>query len=317
MLRRDYSNNQTINDFMKDEKKNNVPECEKGTMIEIVSRCCSDKIQTNVQPGRRYVVKKQLQLKSGVKAIEVINPDAKKKTIRINAERFTWRIVDLEEKKKLYERNVAQMDNHIKKEMLKQRFTDMEMDHILFTPYIYELLAWHYLNICQSYAVEHRLDYRKESRMEKAAFEKTLKDMSFELGPKVIRGFMEGVEKMTEEMDAEFTRIWWMINNEIKRVDAEADDITLKTYALFGILIVRVLDDHEHDSDNLINSRLCGMMKYEHRGKRSQVLMALLTMYAREAVKVDYSRLRMCEKVISTWVEACRFNTLHKEYIKA
>ena len=63
-----------------------------GDFIEITARKVSDKVQPEIKVGGIYHVNRVEQLKSGATVL-VIDKDRKKnKTVRCNAERFTWEV---------------------------------------------------------------------------------------------------------------------------------------------------------------------------------------------------------------------------------
>ncbi len=129
-----------------------------GDLIVIKERLCSDKVQPKIKVGQRYFVLAEGTIKSGAKALKVVELGAMlkeaikrphdnidpKQMQRINAERFFWLKRPKSEIQEEFLRFKAEFEKkNEEREMkfLEEKFTEQERVRMAYTPYLFAELA--------------------------------------------------------------------------------------------------------------------------------------------------------------------------------
>lgn len=185
-----------------------------GDFIEITARKVSDKVQPEIKVGGIYHVNRVEQLKSGATVL-VIDKDRKKnKTVRCNAERFTWEVRTPAE---VQEKQFKEQCNADTKALMES-FTFEEHVQIAFVPLIIAQVAWVYADKVVRYCADKRIsEVKKLSRTVKQLREHYLVQLSKDLDREHLNKILSQADELINVCAFDFQILYYSTCNEINR----------------------------------------------------------------------------------------------------
>lgn len=290
---------------MKD-KKHPIPK--KGEYIEITARRCSGKISPLLQIGEKYIVRDLSKLKNGSQVLVVQHPKKKKEVLRINEERFDWRVVTIAEiEEYAFKKTVA--DDTAK---MMQVFTFEEQMKISFLPLIISELAWKYAELARRESVEYRITLLKKiSRSIVQLREKYISEVRKDLDYQHIKHFQEAADIFCEEYSYDFTILFYTVNGLFKKTMPDYPYDRMRSYAIISVLLIRFLDEHNKKMDILIAKKMGGA-KDSIRTPIMKELCFYMEAYAGELGKFDYNdyNLKLSLRVLEKNINKIQFDLI-------
>ena len=261
---------------MKTNKINKVPRTVSGSLIEVTERTCSDKLQPYVKVGRRYMVIESRNLQEGTPLLIVENPDKKGKTIRINAERFKWKLTSFDEIRAQQDETKFKAEEKMFVKMLNDRMSKEDAVTVVYVPHVVETLCVKYLLKCANFCKTHMFsEYRLVSRtvheIEINNYNEQIKEIKIE-GYKIIdaacdayqRENSEGIKDLLASILRELKKAYPMSLPECTVKDS------LRRDAIFGIILLKVLKMCYLDHDNIVASG-AGELLYQQNNRLAEI----------------------------------------------
>lgn len=288
------------------DKKHPIPK--KGEYIEITARKCSGKLSPLLQVGKKYFVRDFANLKNGSQVLIVQHPNKAKEVLRINEERFDWKIITIAEiKEDAFKKTVA--DDTAK---MMQVFTFEEQMRISFLPLIISELAWKYAERARKESAEQRITLLKKlSRSIVQLREKYISEVRKDLDYKHIKHFQEAAEMFCEEYAYDFTIFFYTVNGLFKKAMPEYPYDRMRSNAIISVLLIKFLDEHNKKMDVLIASKMGGA-KESIRTPIMDALCTCMEAYAGEMGKFDYNdnNLKLCLRVLEKNINKIQFDLI-------
>lgn len=224
-----------------------------GDFVEITARKVSSKVQPEIKVGGLYHVNRVERLKSGA-AVLVIDKDPKRgKTVRCNAERFSWEVRTPAE---LQERQFKEQCN-ADTERIMHNFTFDEHVQIAFVPLIIGEVAWHYAEKVLRYCAEKRIsEVKKLSRTVRDLRERYLYELGKDLDTKHRLHTFQQAEDFINECRMDFQILYFSTNNELNHQCAQLPHDEMRTYAYLAMLFCKEVREHEARMTELIRRKL-------------------------------------------------------------
>ena len=224
-----------------------------GDFIEITARKVSDKVQPEIKVGGIYHVNRVEQLKSGATVL-VIDKDRKKnKTVRCNAERFTWEVRTPAE---VQEKQFKEQCNADTKALMES-FTFEEHVQIAFVPLIIAQVAWLYAQKVVRYCAEKRIsEVKKLSRTVKELRAHYINLLSKDLDREHREKIFNQADEFIKECAFDFQILYYSTCNEINHQHLKIEYDEMRTYAFLSMMFCREVRKHENRMTALIAQKL-------------------------------------------------------------
>lgn len=287
------------------------PLAEKGQVIEITARKCTEKQQPLIQVGKAYIVEGRFQLEDGSWTFLVAHPKRKRATLRVSDKRFDWQILTPEV---IAKREMVKVEAE-QDRILQEDFTLDEQVQIAFIPLVIENLIWIYADKCIAYAVENRMDVLKKltraARHVKDEYERFQRQS---LDNKHIENERENARKFIAHCGNDFTIMYYTINGEYKRTNPDFPHDKLATNAIIGMLLIRYLDAWNKKIDGIIADKL-GKGKNSVRTPEMDKLYAVLDAYAGNLGAFNFNKpdISMCMTILNRRLNGMHFEVIHDD----
>ena len=265
------------------------------SIITITGRKCRSKVQPHIQCGASYIVKRVEYLHNGSPVL-VVADNRKKSELRINSERFEWKLA---EKKELQERAFK---DEVKSETedIMNNFSFDEHVQIAFTPLVISHLAFHYAKQCREQAAANKISIlRPLSRSLEKLHTSYIESISLDLNREHRQQIEEQSDKFLQTYAWDFQVLWFSVNAELKRVHPNYPFLELRTDALCGVIMVDMLYQHNRRADKMIAAKL-GRPTNTITNPKMASLRHLLMGYAGEADKFNFkaANVALSQKIL-------------------
>lgn len=222
-------------------RTNNHPKPSIGELVEITKRNCSQKVSPLLQVGMMYSVVSVSNLKDGTLVVEISHPKKPKHTLRMNANRFDWRIITKQDIAEMAFRNAVEKDT----DRLMKEFTQKEQMAICFTPLVIQSLAWIYADKCVEYAVSHRIDILKKlTRTVRHIRKEYDEELSKDLKQDSLDKLKNETKRFIEFCGNDFTIMYFTVDREYMRHYPNMEYKELAVNAIIGMPLIKFLDDY-------------------------------------------------------------------------
>lgn len=286
-------------------KKGNEPP-KHGDIIIITSRNCSEKVSPLVKVGSKFLVKELKHLSNGSLVAEVVHPVKKKSVLRVNEERFQWRIYTEDEaKEEAFRKAVDDGANEI-----KDKFDIDDQIKITFVPLVYSHLAWSFAMKARRMSSEEKLDSLKKYSRE---VDKLRRDYVEELRKDLDMEHLKLIEEETERFmglfSSDFMILYYTVNGEIKKKIPDIQFEYVRTNAALSMLMIKLVDDHNKQIDKMLEEKL-GKTQCSVRMPIMDSLNTVMSTFSGDARKVIFgnSNIDMGVKIIENRVRKIEFN---------
>lgn len=192
-------------------------------------------------------------LKDGTPVVIVNSRNDERKTLRINASRFSWREVSIKEK----------MENQLKEdcksmtEQLRNNFSFQEHVQIAFIPCILGCIAFHYGDKARKKSAEEKVSLLKPLS---CAYDKLktsyLEELAKDLDSAHIKHIESETARFMQECSKDFTIFWFSVHNEFTKKMSEYPYAELRVDAICGMLIIDMMKSMIAETDNMIQERI-------------------------------------------------------------
>lgn len=226
---------------------------ERGTLVEVTARRCSERTRPLVKVGERYAVAGSSRLKDGTPVLLLSHPTRKGATLRLNARRFGWRAITREDIREERFREAVRRDA----ERLKRTLTEAERLSIAIVPVIGNGMAWAYAMKAAGKAAGYRVEALKRVTRAVRALRQ---DYEREMAKDISRDDLAAIERETDRFMAcherDFTILYFSVYAEVKRKMPSYPYDDLRAMAIIARLMIRLVDGHNRWADELIASRV-------------------------------------------------------------
>lgn len=257
----------------------------KCTIIEITERKCSPNIQKDIKKGQMFSVAGTDTLKDGTPVLIVNSRETTGKTLRINAGRFSWKEVSLEERveKKFKD------DCRKATEQLYNNFTPQEHIRIAIIPCILANIAFRYGDKVRKLAAERRISILKHlSRAYDMLKNAYMRELALDLDRSHIKNIDDQTSAFLKTYDSDFQILWFSVHNEFIKEMPTYPHVDMRTDAICGMLIIDLLKDMVETFDKMIQERIKGADRTIFNPKMD-ALRSILDAYAGEVGKFDFN----------------------------
>lgn len=225
-----------------------------GQWIEItLRRHTATAASPLLAPGARLAVKGTAQTKGGIPVVEVMHPQRKGATLRVNTRDFDFRPLDLS---KLREEKFKKVMRQEARDIVTQ-FTPAEQVQIAFVPLVWTFLAFHFAGQACRLAAASRIPLL--TKVTRAV--RKLRDDFDGLQMKDLdlrhRRDLEGQSlQFLEENRKDFTILHFTIQQQLLRLYPSYPYMDMRTAALTAMLLIRITDRHNRSMDGFMQRRL-------------------------------------------------------------
>lgn len=275
-------------------------------MIEVTERKCSPNIQKDIKKGVMYSVVGKDKLRNGTPVVIVNSRTRKGKTVRINAERFDWKEVSLEEcvEKKFKD------DCRRKTEQLHNNLTDQEHVRIAIIPCVLSNIAFRYGDMVRKTSAERKISILKKlSRAYDTLKGAYMKELTLDLDRAHINNIDDQASIFMNTYANDFQILWFSVHNEFVKKMPDSPHSDMRSYAICGMMIIDLLKEIIKDFDKLIQERIKGASKTVFN-PMMEALRSILDAYAGEVGKFDFNdyNCQLSLKVIKNKILQIEFN---------
>lgn len=224
-----------------------------GDFIEVTARKVSNKVQPEIKVGGIYHVNRVEKLKSGA-AVLVLDKNIKAgKTVRCNAERFTWEVRTPAEIQEKQFKEQCNADT----EQLMHNFSFEEHVQIAFVPLIIAEVAWMYADKVLKYCADKRIqEVKKLSRTVKELRARYNNELGKDLDKKHMTQIYEKAQEFIEVCAFDFQILYYSTNNVINHQHIQIDYDEMRTYAYLAMLFCTEVRQHETRMTAMIAKKL-------------------------------------------------------------
>lgn len=275
-------------------------------MIEVTERKCSPNIQKDIKKGVMYSVVGKDKLRNGTPVVIVNSRTRKGKTVRINAERFDWKEVSLEE---CVEQKFKD-DCRRTTEQLHNNFTDQEHVRIAIIPCVLSNIAFRYGDMVRKTSAERKISILKKlSRAYDTLKEAYMKELTLDLDRAHINNIDDQASIFMNTYANDFQILWVSVHNEFVKKMPDSPHSDMRSYAICGMMIIDLLKEIIKDFDKLIQERIKGASKTVFN-PMMEALRSILDAYAGEVGKFDFNdyNCQLSLKVIKNKILQIEFN---------
>lgn len=279
---------------------------QKGNLIIITERRCSDKVSPLIEVGKKYIVKRVEILKGGTTVIEILHPNRKKATLRVNESRFSWKLFTGEMAREELLRKSA--ENGVKE--LKENFDIIEQMKIVFVPLVFNHIAWIYALRAKQDASTEKIDLLKKASREVTKLRKNyITEISKDLNWKHQLKIEEETERFMKEFSRDFTILWFSVLGEVNKNIPDYPYENLRCNAIISMLMIKFVDEHNKNMDKMLKERI-GKVQDSIRMPIMDELYSYMNVYAGEIGKFDYNNtnIKMSMKIIGLAIDKIEFN---------
>lgn len=225
----------------------------KYEVVEITERKCSPNIQKDIKKGLMYAVVGTDTLKDGTPVVIVNSRRVKGKTLRLNANRFTWKPVTLEDcKEKQFKKSCQKAS-----EQLRNNFTLREHVQIAIVPCILANIAFRYGDKVRKEAAELRISELKPlSRAYDVLKDSYLKELALDLDKEHIKSIDDQTAQFMKLYNSDFVILGCSVESEFKKKYGNCSYCNLRTDAICGMLLVDMAKQMVSDIDKMIQQRI-------------------------------------------------------------
>lgn len=282
-----------------------------GDFIEITARRCSDKVSPLTKVGERFVVLSCSYMNNANKTIQVVvrHPKRKKAELRINADRFDWKLITIDELKEEYFKQEMADDT----QKLINKFSFEEHMQMSFVPMIITHIVWHYADMVLAQAAANRIImFKKAGREVKYVKQRYEEECRKDLDYNHLKSIGEETNRFLQECSYHFEILWFSVNKAFKKSMPEYPYSEMRTNAIIAILLIRFLYEHNKAMDKLIAQKLGGA-KNSIRNQWTDKLYTLMEAYAGELGKFDYQDkdINLCMSVFQNNINKIQFNIVN------
>lgn len=275
-------------------------------MIEVTGRKCSPNIQKDVKTSVMYSVVGTDKLKNGTPVVIVNSRTRKGKTIRINAERFSWKDVSLEERVEQKFKDDCRKTT----EQLHNNFTLQEHVRIAIIPCILSNIAFRYGDMVRKTSAERKISILKKlSRAYDTLKEAYMKELALDLDRAHIKNIDDQASIFMKTYANDFQILWFSVHSEFIKKMPDYPHSDMRSDAICGMMIIDLLKEMIKDFDKLIQERIKGASKTIFNPKM-EALRSILDAYAGEVGKFDFYdyNCQLSLKVIKNKILQIEFN---------
>lgn len=224
-----------------------------GDFIEITARKVSSRVQPEIKLGGLYHVNRTERLKSGAEVL-VLDKDTKRhKTVRCNAERFSWQVVTPAD---VQERQFKEQCN-ADTQAIMDSFTFEEHVQIAFVPLIIAQVAWFYADKVLRYCADKRIsEVKKLSRAVKGLREWYIQELRKDLDAKHLNHFLTQADDFIKECAWDFQTLYFSTLNELNRQFPQIPHDEMRTNAYIAMMFCKEVRRHEDRMMALIRTKL-------------------------------------------------------------
>lgn len=231
-------------------RKNKVPN--KETLIRIIKRKCSPKVQPHIIEGNVYVVLGH-DCKGKRKTLLVAKGDDIKHTWRVSDCRFDWEIVSTEQALRQYKRSLDESA----RQLTLARFSEEHLAQIYFHPAIMVSLVHRYAELVIKEAAYNKLpQFKAISRQIKSIIVENDKFIYQSLGTEAYKIFSQQMEDMYNDNIRDFTVLFYSMNNIVKRHLPDDPYDTIRTNAIIAIMLCDMYKAHIKNVCGLIEEMM-------------------------------------------------------------
>lgn len=200
----------------------------------------------------------------------------------------------------------------INTKQLYDSFTFQEQMEIAFFPLVITELAWRYAFKVLDEAAAHKINETvKLSRAIRELRKKYLEDLKIDLDSRHLNTHNRAVDEFLDKNAIEFTKLYFSVNNEVKRIDAEIKYKELRTYAYISLAMIDALRRHNKSMNEVIamrlssNTRMRSILVPARTSVLGDCMEAFLSplryvniLHVDTAIKIILNKIRMSEFVI-------------------
>lgn len=200
----------------------------------------------------------------------------------------------------------------INTKQLYNSFTFQEQMEIAFFPLVITEIAWRYAYKVLDEAAAHKINETvKLSRAVRELRKKYLDDLKIDLDSRHLNTLNRAVDEFLDNNAIEFTKLYFSVNNEVKRIDAEIKYKELRTYAYISLAMIDALRRHNKSMNDVIaerlstNTRMRSILVPARTSVLGDCMEAFLSplryvniLHVDTAIKIILNKIRMSEFVI-------------------
>lgn len=200
----------------------------------------------------------------------------------------------------------------INTKQLYNSFTFQEQMEIAFFPLVITEIAWRYAYKVLDEAAAHKINETvKLSRAVRELRKKYLDDLKIDLDSRHLSTLNRAVDEFLDNNAIEFTKLYFSVNNEVKRIDAEIKYKELRTYAYISLAMIDALRRHNKSMNDVIaerlstNTRMRSILVPARTSVLGDCMEAFLSplryvniLHVDTAIKIILNKIRMSEFVI-------------------
>ena len=141
---------------------------------------------------------------------------------------------------------------------MKQCFTPLEHIKITFVPLVYNYIAFDYAFRCKEYAVQKKISLLKHlSRSLNKTKDEYDRELYKDLNSDARFTIKECAEQFMAEYSLDFVKMYFSVKNEFNRQYPDYPYDDMRSQALCGILVIKLLREHLSDINKMIRDRQC------------------------------------------------------------
>ena len=280
-------------------------------IVEIVGRNCSDKVQPDIQPGKRYLVKGKDSLKNGTEVL-ILQDAGSNKTFRCNAGRFSWKHIseDTLDPEEAFHQEVKSNLHE-----LLHSFTFEEHMQIAFLPLIISHCAWYYTEAVLQECAEHKIpEVKGLSRTVKMVRQEYYNSLRKDLNSAHLAEVQSQGDRFLQEFSSDFTIMFFSIRAEVLKSVPDDPYTDMRTYAFMVMLICDYYIEQSHRCDQLIASRT-GKIKSSVINPKIAALRGCMDAYT-GTIGIDVkNHISRCIRIFENNLSRINFTIQHEQRI--
>ena len=193
---------------------------------------------------------------------------------------------------------------------IKAAFTNEEHIQIAFVPLVYSFIAFHYADSCRAYSAKHRISILKRIGREYDSLKKDFHDtLALDLNERHIQVAKDNAELVRQKYPLDFLKMYFTVNNVFKKMAAKYPFDDMRSEAVCGLLIIKLLQEHIAEVNKMIRSRL-SEIRDSVIDPHIPILRKILEAYAGVDGLFDYDdfNVKLAARVIACRIKQIKFN---------
>lgn len=283
-------------------------------LIRVTER--KTKCQPNVKVGGLYELVGTEATPTGVLVAVVCNPNAPKKQMRINAQRFAWVQVTMQQlQKEQQQRKQAQQEAKFREQCktdvqrILEAFTVQEHVLITFIPLVLNEIAWEFARRAMALGARDKVqDLKKLSRVLKQLRQHYEKVVCQDLLPSDLQNIRRQSLEFMQEHAYHFQIMYYTLYNVLSRQNGRLPFEELRITALCAMLVIRCCDMHNEKCDAMLRERL-GKITASKRMPDMDALYSGMDVFTGEIKPFDWqdANTQMCMGILRNNLLKCEF----------